>query len=368
MVILNQNRVKRRKVLTTTGALTAGLLAGCSSGGGESTSTAANDGGGTGSGDDREFVRFQNSADMAGGSTVPYYNALEEGFYEDEGVAINLQRGFGSGDTVKKIASGTRDVGQPTLSAVLSAFESDNELPITVVGASIPIPPNGYFYIEGRDGIEEPTDIEGKTIGLVPGSGDAALFPIALEEIGLERSDVDVQDATFSTIYPLLAEGDLDVATGWFLQKPVMKNVAEENGIDPSRVKFVGYARDLGIELYGQVLVANNDWLADNENDLSMFLSALAKSYKHAAENPDVAFENWFQNNRAKDEENHRSRFDLARQMWTDPYIEENGYLQISEEKLSSSTEIIADTADLEFTPSMDTLFTNEYLPSVLPP
>src|SRR5699024_2664372 len=43
---------------------------------------------------------------LISGRHVGFYVALENGYYEDQGLDVTIKRGYGSGDTVKRVATG----------------------------------------------------------------------------------------------------------------------------------------------------------------------------------------------------------------------------------------------------------------------
>src|SRR5258708_9488051 len=45
------------------------------------------------------------------GNHFGVFAAKEEGFYKEAGLDVDIQRGFGSGDTAKRVATGNADVG-----------------------------------------------------------------------------------------------------------------------------------------------------------------------------------------------------------------------------------------------------------------
>lgn len=353
-MVMDGFRVSRRSALKALGLVGAGSLSGCLGGGG-------------GQDDDRvPFVEF-NAGFEFDAQTVPWFVGLANDFYEDEGIGVNLQEGQGSQEAVRNVSGHVQDIGQGSISAVLSGYAEDPNLPLKFVGASIPLAPNGFFYIEGRDGIEGPADIEGKTVGLVPGSGDAALYPFIFADMDFTMDDVEVRDVTFGTRFPLLAEGEIQLAAGWLLHYPVVRNIAMENDIDPDRVQFFSLEEDYGVVSYGDMLFVNTDWLADNEDLTGAFLRGSVSAYQFSNNNPDQAFEQWHTYNSERDAETEQAKFEWSRRQWVDDHVAENGYFQISEDKIEQSVALAEELLELDQTPPLDELYTNEYLPTVIP-
>src|SRR6266852_4804877 len=55
------------------------------------------------------------------GEHAAYYAGKARGLFEKEGINVRISRGYGSGDTVTKIATGAGDFGIADVSAVITA-------------------------------------------------------------------------------------------------------------------------------------------------------------------------------------------------------------------------------------------------------
>ena len=64
------------------------------------------------------------------GPQAPFLLALERGYFEEEGLDVTMDRGYGSGDVPVKVAAGTYDIGvadiNPTIR--LNAESPDSDL------------------------------------------------------------------------------------------------------------------------------------------------------------------------------------------------------------------------------------------------
>lgn len=43
---------------------------------------------------------------VVNGPPAPYFTALDKGYYKEEGLEVKILRGYGSGDAVKRVATG----------------------------------------------------------------------------------------------------------------------------------------------------------------------------------------------------------------------------------------------------------------------
>src|SRR3989442_284040 len=63
---------------------------------------------------------------MPDGFHSPYYVALEKGFFTEEGLNVKISRGYGSGDTVLKLAAGQYDIGLAAIGTLITARANEN--------------------------------------------------------------------------------------------------------------------------------------------------------------------------------------------------------------------------------------------------
>jgi len=101
-------------------AVTALTLAGCSSGGGGGGGTGSGDGGGDGGSLTPVTLQLQwvAQAQFAG-----YYAALDQGFYEEEGLDVTIQEAGTDTVPIDEIAAGAADYAISWVPKVLGSIE-----------------------------------------------------------------------------------------------------------------------------------------------------------------------------------------------------------------------------------------------------
>src|ERR1700736_1303065 len=70
-------------------------------------------------------VRFQTDW-LPSGEHAMYYGGWQKGIFAEEGIDITITRGYGSGDTVTKLAGGAFDFGVADIAAVTTARARQN--------------------------------------------------------------------------------------------------------------------------------------------------------------------------------------------------------------------------------------------------
>ena len=100
---------------------------------------------------------------MINGTHSPYYVAADKGYYKDAGFNVEIVRGYGSGDTVKKVAAKRATFGICDFATLVTSVIRE-KTPDKAVAAVYGKAMLGILYTK-ESGIKEPKDLEGKKLG-----------------------------------------------------------------------------------------------------------------------------------------------------------------------------------------------------------
>ena len=117
---------------------------------------------------------------VVNGTHAGYFVAQGKGYYGDAGLDVTLSRGFGSGDTVKRVAAGTATFGLADTGAIIAA-EANEEVPIRIVAMIYDRASLGVIYL-AESGIKNPKDLEGRKIGRSASGASVNMFPGFLKD------------------------------------------------------------------------------------------------------------------------------------------------------------------------------------------
>src|SRR5262249_31441131 len=108
------------------------------------------------------------------GKHLPFYLALERGYYEAEKLQVEISQGQGSATTVKLVGNKSDTFGYADASVVAVAISGGT--PIKMIGgiarrSAVAI---GYWP---DSGITTPKSLEGKSLLVTPGSTESTILP-----------------------------------------------------------------------------------------------------------------------------------------------------------------------------------------------
>src|ERR1700734_865122 len=94
------------------------------------------------------------------------FAAKQLGSWSDRGLNVQVDRGFGSGETCKRVALGQYDYGLADFATMVKF--ADDGLPLACIGMVSHVSQLGILSLK-EAGIAQPKDLEGKTMGTTAG-------------------------------------------------------------------------------------------------------------------------------------------------------------------------------------------------------
>src|SRR5258708_24249887 len=101
------------------------------------------------------------------GDHGPFFIAKDKGYFKDAGLDADIQRGFGSADTVKKIVTGAADIGFADPVPLIQAVAEGQQVK-AIMGGYMQEPCALYSTAQDAN-IKLPKEMEGRSIGGPPG-------------------------------------------------------------------------------------------------------------------------------------------------------------------------------------------------------
>ena len=292
------------------------------------------------------------------GPSAAYFAAIDNGHFAGAGLDVEITAGQGSLDAIPKVATGAFPVGFADINSLIKFLDQNPGAPVTAVMMVYDKPP---FAVVGRksQGVEAPADLEGKILGAPPPDGAWAQFPAFANAAGIDASTITVEPVGFPTREPMLAEGKVDAITGFSFSSYlnlVRLGVPEE---DISTILMA----DHGLALYGNAIIVNTEFAAQNPDLIKGFLAAVAQGWKDVIADPEMGAQAVADRNPAIDVALEQRRLELAivSNVVTD-YTTANGMGGIDPDRMAKALEQIAENYEFQTTPDASLYFDASYL------
>lgn len=220
-----------------------------------------------------------------GGYHSGYFIALEKGWYEEEGLDVEFLTSAGSGDAVKRVAAGEGDAGAADFSAIVAAIAND-DAQVIAIAQLMRRPPHSIFARADR-GIEEASDLAGKTIATSAGNSNQILFPLFAENVGIDPESVTWMVVDGASIGSAVLSGQADAGTYFIGNRAQVDPEAETQGVE---LQWFPYA-EFGLEIYSVAILAHKDKIDSNADRLTRFLRASLRGLAYVYESAEHAQE-----------------------------------------------------------------------------
>ena len=212
-----------------------------------------------------------------------FYVALNEGYYEAEGLKVNIVQPPEDGATTM-VASGKAEFGVDFQDYLAPVFTSKEKIPVTAVAAMIQHNTSGLISLK-EDKINSPKDLEGKNYATWDLPVEKAMMKNIVESDGGDFSKVNLIPEYVENEAAALQQ-DIDAIWIYYAWAGISTKQA---GLDTNTMFF----KDLNpaFDFYSPVIVSNTDWLKKNPEVAKAFLRATKKGYEFAIDKPDEAAE-----------------------------------------------------------------------------
>lgn len=293
------------------------------------------------------------------GPSAPYFLAIDNGYFADEGLSVEVTAGQGSLDAIPKVASGAFPIGFADINSLIRFLDQNPGAPVTAVMMTYDSPP---FSIVGRvsQGISGIDDLEGSILGAPPPDGAWAQFPILAAVNDIDVSTITVEPVGFPTREPMLAEGNVDSVTGFNFSSYLS---LARLGVPEDDITTIMFA-DHGVALYGNAIIVNTDFAAANPDAVTGALTAIARGWSAAIADPAAGAAAVIDRNPAGDAELEQRRLELAIEanVLTD-YVVANGIGGIDADRMATALEQMTLTYEFQNPVDASLYFTDAYLP-----
>jgi ABC-type nitrate/sulfonate/bicarbonate transport system substrate-binding protein len=196
---------------------------------------------------------------------VAVYVADAQGFFEDEGLTVDIQHSSGQDEHLKLLLDGKVDFITGTAAQAIRRREED--LPLRAIALFGQRGDQGYVAA-ADSGIAGPADFAGHTVGFKAGVVPAELVAM-LAGAGLTTEEVELVSVGFDP--RVFIEGGVDVYPVFLNNEPdtIRRAGLEINVIDPT---------DHGVPTLGLTFLANSSTVADDPELVERFLRATMRA------------------------------------------------------------------------------------------
>jgi NitT/TauT family transport system substrate-binding protein len=289
-----------------------------------------------------------------------YYLAQDRGYFAQEKIDLTIDQGDGSASAVTKVMAGTYQASFGDVNAVIqAAAERPGQAPVMVYM----IYSNAPFAIMTKtgSGVRTLKDLEGKTIGSPAGGAALKMFSVLAEKNGIDASKVKWLNMAPNLQEQMLLRDQVD-ASAVFTVTSYMNLVAQH--VDPDKdIRWLNYS-DHGIDLYGNGIVVSRQLAKDKPQVVAGLVRAINKGLRDTVADPDAAIEALSRREPLLDKSLEKRRLLYAlRTVMLTPESAQIGMGDVKDDRFQRSIDQLASAFELPRKPVQKDVFDRSFLP-----
>ncbi len=294
------------------------------------------------------------------GVDAPLTLAIERGYFAEEGINVQFERGYGSADTANKIAAGQYDMGFGDMYSMIEFNQKNPAQKLIVAAAPYNKAPFALISLK-ESGIKSVKDLEGKKLGAPAGDAPRRLWSVLAEETGIDANSVE-----WVTMEPKLREsfllrGNVDAISGftYSMLPSLIKGGKTQDELN------VFYYTDHGLDFYGNVVLVKESFLKEKPEVVRGFLKAYLRGLQDTLRDPSSGLDSVLAAGDSlieRDAEKLRLKIALDN-LLVNEEVERNGLGAVDPERLKLSIDQTVKGFGLAKTPAVEEVFDGSYLP-----
>jgi len=248
--------------------------------------------GGDDDGGDEQASGGSTSTETSGGTTeqplllsstfglyfLPIQVAVDQGYFEDEGLDVQVQETNGSSFVTQQMIAGNADFGVAGAPSVIIAYEKDPTLRALSCIESQSI---FSIYVPADSDVQTVEDLDGQSIGITErGGGEEPMVISVIAENDLDTQIVPVGQETASLVRAL-DDGQVAAFSSSIGTRTSIEAELELREITPDKYRATP----------GDCLISSESVLEENPGAAEGLMRAIAKGAYFALENPEAALE-----------------------------------------------------------------------------
>ncbi len=292
------------------------------------------------------------------GPASPFLLAEDKGYYAAEGIDVTIDTGNGSAGAVTRVASGAYDIGMADLNSLVEFNVKNPDRKLKSFFVIYNEPPFSLFTLK-KSGINEPKDLEGKTLGAPVFDSPRKLFPAFAEATGIDASKIKWESMDPPLREPMLMRGQVDAISGFYFTS--LLNLRSQ-GVKTEDLKVFHYV-DYGMAFYGNGLIATPALLEKPEL-LKGFARAVVKGFRDSIKDPKLAIASLKKRDPLikPDLELERLMLAIEGNVLTDD-VKADGMGPIKKDRMAKAIQQLAVAFKLPQVPAVEDIFTDAAMP-----
>ncbi|GGH42359.1 ABC transporter substrate-binding protein [Microbacterium album] len=203
----------------------------------------------------------------------PTYIADREGFFEEEGLDVEIIRGADPTSNIARVVSGEVQITTGSLGTLVTS--NARGVPVTAIAGngytSAEYATSGILALESS-GIESPADLAGRTVGIqgLNTGSEIGMF-LAAEDHGIDPMSIERVELASAGMETALLEGTVDAVLA---SSPFFEQIGARDGVSLVSTPSTEYLAGSPITVW----TVTREWVGANADTAKAFIRAMEKA------------------------------------------------------------------------------------------
>ncbi|MFQ5913825.1 MAG: ABC transporter substrate-binding protein [Nitrospinota bacterium] len=289
------------------------------------------------------------------GKHAPFFVAQDKGFFKKVGLDVDFKRGFGSGDTIRKVGAKAALLGFADASTLVNA-RANSDVPVKEV-AIIHAKSLEIVGFLKEKGYKTPKDLVGQRYGNPP--TNRCCFPALAGANGFPPDSIKEVGMEIGSLVPSLLAGKVDFIALFATELPTLRAKAASIG------KEVGafYFADWGVDAYNNGVVVHEDSIRSNPQFVRNAVRAVVDAWAWSIVNVDETVKNFLKYAPGMSEPLIRGHLAIAVNHLFDEGVRRHGLGYMDHQKMDATVDMLTKYQGLKKRIRAEDMYTNRFLP-----
>jgi NitT/TauT family transport system substrate-binding protein len=300
------------------------------------------------------------------GQTSFMWLGLQRGYFQKEGLDVQVDAGSGSTAAIQRIHTGAYDMGLGDMSALIEYYGNNpGQTRLQMVYLQYDEAPLAYYALK-KSGAKSIADLAGKSISGQPFEVTRKMFPVFARAAKIDPATVKwvTVDSQLRTNAVITGAA---FACGGFLTVPLE---FEARGVKREDIVELKVS-DVGVRVYGNGLMVSSELIQKNPKVVQGFVRAMNRAFREMLAEPEASVKALNARDPLTEFKQEMERLTLLRPAILTSRTRETGLGHVDKPTLEKQIEYVGSSVQLKSKPSADQLFNASFLPPLaerLPP
>lgn len=292
------------------------------------------------------------------GQTSYMWLGLQRGYFQQEGLDVQVDAGVGSTAAIQRIHTGAYDMGLGDMSALIEYFGNfPGQQRVEMVYMQYDEAPLAFYALK-KSGAKSIADLAGKNVIGAVFDVNRKLFPIIAKAANINPNSV-----TWVTVDPALRTTAViqgtAFATGGFYYAPLE---FEARGLKRDEIVEMKISA-LGVRLYGNGVMASTQLITENPKAVAGFVRAFNRAFRETLADPEAAVKALKVREPLVDVKMELERLTMVMPAMLTQRTRANGLGGVETGVLEKQIEDVAAVFTLKAVPKAEQMFNPKFLP-----